>query len=159
MARPALPGFDGPRPQYFSIVLGPALTPLGQVRSIGVADSIESTTAGRVGSSTKKTLKKTKSPTFEIEMWPDSDLAEVAVALNQSAPAAGGTIKLDPSASPTNLFIQNYDSEESNATLLSTIYLVQATALELSDLTFDEDGEPTVSVSGNLEELYWKRAG
>lgn len=158
MARPSLPDFDGPRPQYFSIVLGPALTPLGQVRSITVADSIESTTAGRVGASTKKTLKKTKSPTVELEMWPDSDLAEVAVALNQSAPASGGTIKLDPSASPTNLFIQNYDSEAANANLLSTIYLVQYTALELSDLTLDEDGEPTISTSGNLEELYWKRA-
>lgn len=158
MARPALPNFDGPFPQYFSIVRGPDLAVLGQVRSITPSDSITTERAGRVGSSSKKTLKKGKETGVELEMWLDSDLAELAVALNQEAPAAGGTLKLDPSANPTNLFIQNYNSEDPSATLLSTIYLVQYLATEL-ETGLDEDGEQVASISGTLEELYWKRAG
>jgi hypothetical protein len=110
-----------------------------------------------VGSSTKKTLKKGKETGVELELWLDSDLAELAVALNQSAPASAGTLKLDPSASATNLFIQNFNSEDASATLLSTIYLVNYLATEL-EFGLDEDGEQVASISGTLEELYWKRA-
>lgn len=158
MARLSLPTFDGPYPQYYSYVLSPTgNTVLGQIRSITPSDSIQTEQAGRVGSSTKKTLKKSKETGLELEVWLDGDLAELAVALNQSAPASGGTVKLDPSASPTNLFIQNFDSESASATLLSTIYLVQFLATEL-ETGLDEDGEQVASISGTLEELYWKRA-
>lgn len=158
MARLTLPDFDGPFPQYFSYVLAPTgNTVLGQIRSITPSDSIQTERAGRVGSSTKKTLKKSKETGLEMEIWIDSDLAELAVALNQAAPASGGTLKLDPSASTTNLFIQNFDSESASATLLSTIYLQNYLATEL-EFGLDEDGEQVATISGTLEELYWKRA-
>ena len=158
MARIALPDFDGPYPQYFSYVLSPTgNTVLGQVRSITPSDSIQTERVGRVGSSTKKTLKKSKETGLELEMWIDSDLAELAVALNQTAPASGATMKLDPSASTTHLFIQNFDSEALTATLLSTIYMVNYLATEL-EFSLDEDGEQVASITGTLEELYWKRA-
>jgi hypothetical protein len=158
MARLALPDFDGPSPQYFSYVLRPTgNTVFGQVRKISVSDSITVEKAGRVGSSTKKDLNKGKETSFEFEMWVDSDLEEVALMLNNTSPSSGQTIKLDPSALPTNLFIQNFDSEALTATLLSTIYLVQAHATELS-VELDEDGEYVMSGSGSLQELYWKRA-
>lgn len=158
MARLTLPDFDGPAPQYYSYVLSPTgNTVLGQVRNITPSDSIQTERAGRVGSSTKKTLKKSKETGLEMEIWLDSDLAELAVALNQTAPASGGTIKLDPSASPTHLFIQNFDSENTSAALLSTIYLVNYLATEL-ETSLDEDGEQVATISGTLEELYWKRA-
>jgi hypothetical protein len=158
MARLTLPDFDGPYPQYYSYVLSPTgNTVLGQIRSITPSDSIQTEQVGRVGSSTKKTLKKSKETAVELELWIDSDLAELAVALNQTAPSSGTTLKLDPSASPTNLFIQNFDSENTAATLLSTIYMVQYLATEL-EFGLDEDGEQVATISGTLEELYWKRA-
>ena len=154
MARSALPAFDGPVPQYYSLVTDYAGNVLGQVRSLEISDSVDVTKAGRVGSSTKKTLKKTKDTNASLEVWVDSDLAEVAVALNASTPAVGETLKLDPDASSTTLYIKNYDGESASATLLSTIGLYGYLATELS-MTLDEDGEQVLSISATLEDLYW----
>jgi len=153
MARSALPTFEGPRPQYFSLMMNAARI-LGQVRSIEVQDTINSEQAGRVGSSTKKTLKKGKEATFNAQVWVDDDLQEVAIFLNAAAlPTTGNTVKLDPSMTPKTWRLLNYNSEAASATLLSTTYLYNALALEFG-LTLDEDGEQVATISGSLEDLY-----
>lgn len=155
MARLALPNFDGPHPQYNSIITKEDGTPLGQVRKAEVNDKFNTIKAGRIGSSTKKTLRKSKEATASIDIWTDEDLQELAVALNASAtPASGETLKLDPDTSPVNLLIKNYDGEDTSATLLSTIYMYQYVATELK-LSYDEDGEQVASISADLQDLYW----
>lgn len=156
MARLDLPGFDGPYPQFYSIFTKSDGTPLGQVRKAEVADKISTTKAGRIGSPSKKTLLKTKEPTYSLDIWTDlSDLQEIAVVLNATAtPSSGETLKLDPNVDPIDLLIKNYDSSESDATLLSTIYLYQGVPTEFK-LSYDEDGEQVASVSGDLQDLYY----
>lgn len=153
MARTALPSFDV-RPQYFSLIENEAGRVLGQVRSINPSDSIETVQAGRVGSSTKKTLKKSKNTTLAVEVWTDDDNQEIGIFLGASAlPGTGSTVKLDPSNTAKNFYVKNYDSEDSGATLLSTTYLYQFVATEYS-FTLDSEGEQVVSMSGTLEDLY-----
>jgi len=155
MARISLPDFDGPHPQYNSLVCKSDGTPLGQVRKLEPSLKLDSTKAGRVGSSRKKTLRKSKEGTAALDMWVDDDLEEVAVALGAPAtPASGETLTLDPNAAPITLLIKNYNSEASTATLLSTIYLYNYVPTELK-LTYDEDGEQVASISGDMEDLYW----
>ena len=153
MARSSLPAFDV-RPQYFSLIQNEAGRTLGQVRSINPSDSIETVQAGRVGSSTKKTLKKSKNTTLSVDVWTDDDNQEVGIFLGADVlPSSGSTIKLDPSSTPKNFYIRNYDSEASTAALLSTTYLRQFVATEYS-FTLDSEGEQVVSMSGTLEDLY-----
>lgn len=153
MARSNLPSFDV-RPQYFSLIENEAGRVLGQVRSINPSDSIETVRAGRVGSSTKKTLKKSKDTNLSVEVWSDSDNQEIGIFLGAaSLPTTGSTIKLDPSTTPKNFYIKNYDSEDSAASLLSTTYLYQFEPTEYS-FTLDSEGEQVVSISGTLEDLY-----
>jgi len=158
MTRPTIPsGFDV-NPQYFALVTDGSGAVLGQVRSINPQLTMETTQAGRVGSSTKKTLKKTKSGTLSLEMWADEDLAEIAVALNRSAaPSSGDTVQLDSDAAATDIYIKRYDGESASANLIDILYCYQYTATEMS-WTFDEDGEQVVSVSGTIEDLYSVRA-
>ena len=156
MARASLPTFDGPYPQYYSIVTLSDDTVLGQIRSVNPSDSIEVTKAGRVGSSTKKALRKTKETAVAWALWVDhADLDEFARILGAtSTPSSSDTIKLDPTVAAQTFKIKNYDSEESTATLLSTIYLYNHTPKELS-FTLDEDGEQVAEINGDLEDLYW----
>lgn len=156
MTRLALPDFDGPYPQYYSIVTKLDGTVLGQVRSINPDDSLEVQKAGRVGSSTKKTLRKSKDTNVSAEVWIDQDLAEVATFLGYTggAPASGQTIKLNGDNAPVTMLIKNYDAEALTATLKSTIYLYAYVATGIS-FTLDEDGEQVASISGGLEDLYW----
>jgi len=154
MARPSLPTQFDVSPQFYSIVTLEDDTVLGQLKSIEPSISIDSTKAGRVGSSTKKTLKKTKEGTLSMEVWADNDLGELALLLNRSAaPTSGQTVTLDPSASAITLKIKKYDSEDTSATLLSTGYLYNYQALEWS-FTLDEDGEEVHSLSGDVEDIY-----
>jgi hypothetical protein len=155
MARLALPAFDGPHPQYNSLVTKSDGTTLGQVRKLEASDKFDTTKAGRVGSSTKKTLKKSKEATVSLDIWVDDDLEELAVALNAaSKPATGQTLKLDPNSTPITLLIKNYNSEDLAATLLSTIYLYNYVATELK-LSYDEDNEQVASISADAEDIYW----
>lgn len=156
MTRLALPSFEGPYPQYYSIITkSDGTTVMGQVRSIDLADKINSDQVGRVGSSTKKTLRKTKETTAKMDIWTDLDLAEVAVALGASAtPTAGQTLKLDPTVAEQTLLVKNYDGESASATLKSTIYLYGYVPTSLS-LKLDEDGEQVASIEGTLMDLYW----
>lgn len=154
MARPSLPTQFDVSPQYYSIVTKEDDTVLGQVKGIEPSITIDSTKAGRVGSSTKKTLKKSKEGSLSLEIWADDDLAELATALNRaSAPSSGETVTLDPDASPITLKVKKYDAEASSANLLSTMYLYNYQALEWS-LALDEDGEEVHSISGDVEDIY-----
>lgn len=159
MARPSLPAVFDVSPQYYNIVTLANDTVLGQVRNINPGITINSIKAGRIGSSTKKTLKKAKEGSLSIDIWGDDDFAEVAQAgLNAAAaPAAGGTVKLDPDAAAVTLKIKKYDGESASATLLATTYIYNYTCLEWS-LTLDEDGEEVHSFSGDVEDLYTVRA-
>jgi hypothetical protein len=155
MARTSLPDFDGPHPQYNSVVCKSDGTPLGQVRKLEISDKFDTTKAGRIGSSTKKTLRKSKESAASLDVWIDDDLAELAVALNAAAtPTAGQTLKLDPDTAAIDLLIKNYDGEDASATLLSTIYLYQYVATELK-VSYDEDGEQVASINAELQDLYW----
>lgn len=155
MTRLALPDFDGPYPQYYSIVTKLDGTVLGQVRSINPADSLEVLKAGRVGSSTKKTLRKSKDTNVSVELWIDQDLAEVATFLGYtSTPTTGETIKLAGDNDPVTMLVKNYDAEALAANLKSTVYLYGYVATKIG-FTLDEDGEQVASISGGLEDLYW----
>lgn len=154
MARPSLPTQFDVSPQFFSIVTTAGDTVLGQVKSIEPSIAVDSTKAGRVGSSTKKTLKKSKEGSLSLEIWADNDLAEIATALNRaSAPSSGETVTLDPDASAITLKIKKYDAEGSTATLLATTYLYNYQALEWG-FSLDEDGEEVHSISGDVEDIY-----
>lgn len=154
MARPALPTFDGPHPQYNSL-LAKGGTVLGQIRSVSPSDSIETVQAGRVGSNTKKTLRKSKNVTVSWSVWVDEDLSELAAVLGAaSTPTTGQTLKLDPDNAEVTFQIENYDGVGSSSTLLSIIYMENYVATELS-LSYDEDGEQVAEVTGTLEDLYW----
>jgi len=152
MTRTALPTMDA-RPQYFSLVTT-ATSVLGQLSKIETTDTIAADQVGRVGSSLKKTLRKSKEASYSLDMYVDNDLVEVAAALGAAAaPTTGGTVKLDPSVSPVTWRILHYDSEAASATLLSTTYLYNMVPLEFK-LSLDADGQQVVSISGNLEDLY-----
>lgn len=151
--RVALPAFDGPHPQYNEVVTDYAGNILGQVRAFTHTSTFETTQAGRVGSSTKKTLKKTLSHEVSMEIWSDDDLAEIAIALNGSTPAAGEIIKLDPDATATTLYVRSYDAEAITATHLSTTGIYQYVAIS-AEVTRDEDSEQVVSISGTAEAIY-----
>lgn len=155
MARPSLPDFEGPYPQYYSLITKADDVVLGQIRSVEMEDSIDSEKVGRVGSSRKKTLRKSKETSATLNVWTDLDLAEVAAVLGASAtPGSGETLKLDPTTAPTTLKIKNYDGEAAGSTLKSTIYLYNSVPTSLS-LSLDEDGEQVAQIQTELEDLYW----
>lgn len=155
MARPSLPDFEGPYPQYYSLITKEDDTVLGQIRSVELEDSIDSEKVGRVGSSLKKTLRKSKETSATINVWTDLDLAEVAAVLGATAtPTAGQTLKLDPTTTGKTFKIKNYDGESAGATLKSTIYLYNSVPTQLS-LSYDEDGEQVAQIQTELEDLYW----
>jgi hypothetical protein len=158
MARDSLPTFDGPYSQFYSIVTTEGDVVLGQVRNISYQDQIETARVGRVGDSTKKTLLKTKNPTYQIDIWTDQDLYEVAVALNATAtPGSGDTVKLDTTAGEITLKIKTYDGTGASAALQYTTYIQNAVPTQASQ-AWDEDGENVVSVTGECEDIYSVRA-
>ena len=111
MARPSLPTQFDVSPQFFSIVTDGSDNVLGQLRSIEPSSTMDSIKAGRVGSSTKKTLKKTVEGSVSLSVWADNDLAEVATMLNRAtAPSSGETTQLDPDAAAIELRIKKYIS-------------------------------------------------
>jgi len=157
MTRPVLPGFDGPYPQYYSLLtLSDGTTVLGQIRSFETSDSIDVTKAGRVGSSLKKALRKSKETSGSFDVWLDhADLDEFARILGAtSTPSGGTTVKLDPTVAAQDFWVNNYDSEATTASKLSTLYMYNFTPNELS-FSLDEDGEQVATVGGDLEDLYW----
>lgn len=155
MARPNLPDFKGPYPQYYSLVTKEDDTVLGQIRSIELEDSIDSEKAGRVGSSRKKTLRKSKETSGTVNVWTDLDLVEVAAFLGSaSTPVSGDTVKLDPTVTEQTFKIKTYDGEDASATLKSTIYLFNMVPTSLS-ISYDEDGEQVAQIQTEMEDLYW----
>lgn len=155
MARTALPDFEGPYPQYYSLITKANDTVLGQIRSVELEDSIDSEKVGRVGSSTKKTLRKSKETSGTLNVWTDLDLAEVAAVLGAtSTPTAGQTLKLDPTTAATTFKIKNYDGEAASSVHKSTIYMYNTVPTSLS-LSLDEDGEQVVQIGVEMEDLYW----
>jgi len=156
MTRPAIPDFVGPYPQYYSIMtLANGTTVLGQVKSVEASDKVDTTKAARVGSSTKKTLRKSKESTVKVSLWIDySDMDELARVLGAtSTPTTGTTVKLDTSVAAQTFLVKTYDGESIASTLLSTRYLYAFVPTELS-YKLDSEGEQVADISGDTQDLY-----
>lgn len=159
MARPSLPDFDGPHPQYNSILFSPANSPMGQIQAVQPQSTLATTQAGRIGDATKKTLRQSKTSSVQVTLWEDEDLSEIDIAMGGDGTVnSGDTVKLNVDASPQTFYIKNYDGISAGANLLSTIYLYNAVPTSFTAGARQVDGQNVVDVQMALEDLYYIKA-
>ncbi len=150
MARANLPTFDL-LPHYYYVVAKIDETPLGQLQNFSPSSQINSTEVGRIGTSTQKTLRQSKTSTLSISFYPDEDLSEASYYFGETdAPAVGEKITLSTDGDPKDFLILVYDSEDGSATEIQRHHITQFVPLQLG-LSLQANGEPAMTVSGNIE--------
>lgn len=159
MARPSLPDFDGPHPQYNSILFSPDDNPMGQIQAVQPNSTLATTDVGRIGDETKKTLRQSKTSSVQITLWEDEDLSEIDIVMGGDGTVnSGDTVKLDVDAAAQTFYIKNYDGVSAAANLLSTIYLYNAIPTTFTAGARQVDGQNVVDVQMSLEDLYYIKA-
>lgn len=112
-------------------------TLLGQVENFSWTDSINSNTTQRIGDSVEYETFTAKNVTWELSLYEDADIQEVAKLLGTTIPTAGGwlgseSITLSLTQSGVTVTVANYSLETTAGALLWTETLSVVKVKEVS---------------------------
>ena len=127
MARAALPTFNDRSAELTYVFWGGTTatgTLLGQVETFNWTNALESRDTYRIGASTRYTTYTSQNVDWDITIFEDDDISEIALIMGSSKPTAGGwtagtSIALSLSQAGTTVTVASYNSEvAASATLL-----------------------------------------
>lgn len=111
MTRPALGTFDNNQTAAFSLVSKATASPLAQVQSFSVTNTLRTAETQRVGDSTVYRAYPAEDVTWELSIYEDTDFADVY---------AFSSAGLSVTDSTFTLYVQTYNAEATTAALTAT---------------------------------------
>lgn len=155
MARSALPTFSDRSAELTLVYWGGTTatgTLLGQVQSFTWSDELQTRETYRVGDSSKHVVYTARNPTWELTLYEDGDVQEIALVLGSARPTSGWVgseeVALSTSQTTVTITVASYDAEATSATLKWVETLAEAkvntanagrTANEVNTFTFAGD--------------------
>jgi hypothetical protein len=125
MARSALPTFSDRSAELTLVFWGGTTATgqlLGQVQTFSWSDELQTRETYRVGDSSKHVVYTARNPTWELTLYEDDDVEEIALVMGTDKPTSGAwagteSIALSTSQATTTITVASYDAEATTANL------------------------------------------